>query len=56
MLIGGKRFTAGEGLRIGSRCGSVVTMVKDGRIGVEIDRDHDCINILRMDGVDVMPV
>ena len=30
-LIGGKRFTAGEQLRLRSRCGSVVTMVKDGR-------------------------
>ena len=30
-LIGGKRFNAGERLRLGSRCGSIVTMVKDGR-------------------------
>lgn len=123
-LIGGKRFNGGERLRIGSRCGSVVTMVKDGRsvyglvkkcyrvvcecniafdfvvvtwfpfpdypdgtplyvrivlnganvniltelsivplfdiqpsrIGVEIDRDRDCMIMLRMEGVDTMPV
>ena len=29
--IGGKRFHAGEALRLGSRCGSVVTMVRGGR-------------------------
>ena len=30
-VIGGKRFNAGERLAVGARCGSVVTMVRDGR-------------------------
>lgn len=123
-LIGGKRFNAGENLRIGSRCGSVVTMVNNGRsvyglvkrffrvvcpctvahdfaivtwfpfpdypdgtplyvrivmngmnmntlteltvvplyriqpsrIGVEIDRNNDCMIMLRIEGIDTMPV
>ena len=122
-LIGGKRFTAGERLCLRSRCGSVVTMVKNGRsvyglvkhfyrvvcqcdmtidfvvvtwfpfpdypdetplhvrialnglnvntiteltvvplfdiqpsrVGVELDRDHDCMIMLRMEGLDTMP-
>ena len=29
--IGGKRFNAGESLRLGVRCGSVVTMIRGGR-------------------------
>ena len=29
--IGGKRFNAGETLRVGVRCGSVFTLVRDGR-------------------------
>ena len=29
--IGGKRFNAGEELRVGVRCGSVFTLVRDGR-------------------------
>ena len=29
--IGGKRFSAGEGLRAGVRCGSVFTLVRGGR-------------------------
>ena len=123
-LIGGKRFNSGERLRLGSRCGSVVTMVKDGRsvyglakhfyrvvcqcditidfvvvtwfpfpdypdgtplyvrivlnglnvntlteltvvplfniqpsrVGVEIVHDNDCMNMLRMEGIDTMPL
>ena len=29
--IGGKKFTSGEVLRVGKRCGSVVTMVRGGK-------------------------
>ena len=123
-LIGGKRFNAGERLLLSVRCGSVITMVRDGRsvygllkklyrvvcacdqlidlavvtwfpfpdypdsdpltvtitlngldvnhitetevvplydiqpsrVGVEIDDEHDSMQMLRMEGTDTMPV
>ena len=121
--IGGKRFNAGERLRTGVRCGSVITLVRGdrsvyglikklyrvvcacdrfidlvvvtwfplpdypdrdpltvrivlngldvnilpeivvvplydiqpSRVAVEIDNEHDCMNMLRMEGTDTMP-
>jgi hypothetical protein len=123
-LVGGKRFNAGQRLLLSVRCGSVITMVRDGRsvygllkklyrvvcacdrfidlavvtwfpfpdypdsdpltvrivlngldvnnitdievvplydiqpsrVGVEIDNVHDCMQMLRMEGTDTMPV